>query len=190
MRHWALWVFLLMAACAFVLWVAPAHADSPAEQLARLAARLDEVEARLNGGDASGAQAAYKAFDDGWFDIEDGIREQSRSSYRAIEAAMGEVKATLTVQPFDAARSRTALAALKSECNTFIKSPSAREGQPAASPARVTVASLVQHLDRARSELDEGHTPAALAAVRSMKQDWIEVEGLVKAKSAQAYAAI
>ena len=52
--------------------------QTPAEQLSALTTHVDGALAQLDAGDLAGAQAEYQAFDDGWFDIEDGIREQSR----------------------------------------------------------------------------------------------------------------
>src|SRR4051812_48458994 len=75
--------------------------------------------AALAGGDASGARAAYAAFDSGWEEIEDGVRERSRDDYRSIEAAMREV-ATALRDPVDAAVASQWLTELQSRVNSFV----------------------------------------------------------------------
>ena len=106
------------------LIVTPAlgQAQTPAEQLSALATHVDGALAQLDAGDLAGAQAEYQAFDDGWFDIEDGIREQSRESYRAIENAMRDAKVALQTDP---AAARAALQALREQCDAFIHSQAA-----------------------------------------------------------------
>ena len=70
----------------------PSTGDSAADDLSGLTHELDEALQALDRGDIAGAQAAYTEFDDGWFDIEDGVRAKSRDAYRDIEEAMSIVK--------------------------------------------------------------------------------------------------
>ena len=107
---------LALLAC---VGLASAYA-SPAEDLAQVRLHVDAASAALANGDAATARAEFTAFDDGWFDVEDGVKAQSRSSYRAIEAAMDAVVATLAADPLDAGAASSALAALANECDKFI----------------------------------------------------------------------
>jgi high-affinity iron transporter len=175
---------------------AQAQAQTPAAQLTALAKQVDVALARVAAGDQAGAQAAYKAFDTGWFDIEDGIRAESRASYRAIEDAMAGARSAVEATPFDTTRARQALERLRGECDAFIAGkpplgqPAAGAAAPAAAPAgtgSVTLTSLVAHLDRASARLDAADPAGAAAEVDAFRRDWTEVEGQVKAKSAQAY---
>ncbi|MBI4491677.1 MAG: FTR1 family protein [Chloroflexi bacterium] len=185
MRRWV----PALVALALLLLPTLAMAATPAEQLADLARQVDGAIARLESGDRAGAQAAYRAFDDGWFEIEDGIRAQSRASYRAIEDAMGDARYALQAEPFDAARARAALQALRAQCAAFIGGqPAAAPPAPAVSQGPVTLPTLVAHLDQAQARLAANDLAGAAAEVDAFRRDWTEVEGLVKVKSAQAYA--
>src|SRR5262245_53453477 len=80
-------------------WTHAARPINAAEDDAALAAALqgmvaqaDAVGAALDRGDVAAARAAYKQFDDAWFEHEDGVRERSRPDYRAIEQAMDDVQ--------------------------------------------------------------------------------------------------
>lgn len=59
--------------------------------LRTLNARLSETETALKKDDLEGARKAYKAFDDGWYDIESIVRTRSKEAYRDIEQAMTKV---------------------------------------------------------------------------------------------------
>ena len=82
--------------------------------LGRLTTPIDDASRALGGGDVQGAINSYNRFDDGWADIEDGVREKSRDQYRAIEAGIVDVRATLLkpAQP-DPAAAGAALAHLR-----------------------------------------------------------------------------
>ena len=89
---------------------------APADQLEELAGNID---AAIAAGDVAGAQAAYREFDDGWGDVEAGIRSKSRDRYREIESGIAEVRQTLLkpAQP-DLAASKAALTKLRTTINT------------------------------------------------------------------------
>ena len=124
---------LIVALLALMVAALPrvAAAETPAQQLSALAARVDAAVAKLDAGDVEGARTEYKAFDDGWFEIEDGIRDQSRTSYRAIEGAMGDVKYALRAEPVNADQARTALRKLREQCDAFVGGPAGTQPQPA-----------------------------------------------------------
>lgn len=172
----------------FALLLAPSvgRAESPAEQLAALAKHIDAALTRLDAGDVAGARTEYQAFDDGWFEVEDGIREQSRASYRAIEGAMSDAKSALRAEPVDAAKARAALVRLREQCDAFIGGR-APDDQPASTEGRVTLAAEVAHLDQALARLQASDPAGAAAAVAAFRHGWTEVEGQVKAKSARLY---
>ena len=96
------------------------HAQTAAEQLAALAGHVDVALAHLDAGDVDAARAEYQAFDEGWTEIEDGIRAQSRDSYRAIEDAMADAVSALRADPVDLDRARGALQLLRERCRAFI----------------------------------------------------------------------
>ncbi|HYU19950.1 MAG TPA: FTR1 family protein [Chloroflexota bacterium] len=165
-----------------------ALAATPAEQVAELATHVDTALARLDAGDLAGARAEYDAFQKGWPGIEDGVRAQSRSSYRAIEDAMGGTRRALQAESVNPDAARVALRKLRSECDAFIGAPAAGKPvapQPAARGA--TLAGLLAHVDSAQARLDANDPAGAAAEVDAFRRDWPEVEGLVKARSDRVY---
>jgi len=87
---------------------------APADQLVELSANIDKATVAITAGDVTGAQAAYREFDDGWGDVEAGIRSKSRDRYREIESGIAEVRSTLLkpAQP-DATAAGAALRTLR-----------------------------------------------------------------------------
>jgi high-affinity iron transporter len=166
------------------------HAATPAEELAELLKDADAAAALLQSGDLAGARAAYKRFDDGWFDIEDGIRAQSRSSYRAIEDAMGDVKDALRREPIDREHAAAMLAKLRAECQTFINDHGGAAAPPQPAEASATqgdLAAVVARLDRAIAAIDANNLAVAASEVGDFRREWTDVEGLVKVRSGQVY---
>src|SRR4051794_12532552 len=98
------WVRGFVSVLIVAFWLLPSLvlAATPSENLTNLSKRVDAAIDKLQAGDVAGAKTEYLAFDDGWFDIEDGIRAQSRTYYRSIEDAMGDAKYALTSNPPDA----------------------------------------------------------------------------------------
>ena len=113
-----------------------AGATLPATPAVAVAAQVDTVllasglrslnafaatsQALLAQGDLSGARAAYAQFDTGWDVIEDGVRDISRDSYRAIEDAMRDVVRALNADPVNVADANSMLDLLQSRVNDFI----------------------------------------------------------------------
>jgi high-affinity iron transporter len=171
-----------------------ARAATPSEELTALAKHVDTAIARLQVGDVDAARTEYLAFDDGWFDIEDGIRAVSRARYRTIEDAMGDAKYALTSTPPDSARALEALQRLRSECDGFIAEAGTGEPSPAASQPRATttdaqagIQGLLARIDSALARIDAGDATGAVVEVNTFREEWTDVEGLVKVRSASAY---
>ena len=180
---------LLLASAAFAA-LSFAGGDSPAEQLSNLAKHLDTAVSRLDSSDREGAQSAIKMFEDGWANIEDGIRQTSKAHYRAIEDAMGDVNYLLDAKPLDPGQAKTAIEELLARADSFIKGepvPAAQRAAP--EQERVTARSLVTRLERAQAKLEAGDASGAAAEIAAFRREWTEIEGLVKTRSRQAYAA-
>jgi len=172
----------------------PIKAASPSEDLTLLSSRVDAAIARLQAGDLNAARTEYLAFDDGWFDIEDGIRAVSRARYRSIEDAMGDAKFALTNNPPDAARAMDALNRLRAECDGFIAEAGGGAGQAATTQqASVTpsgpegIQKLLTRVDGATAKLSTGDARGAAVEVNAFREEWTDVEGLVKVRSANTY---
>ncbi len=166
----------------------PVGAASPAEQLSGFAKHLDHLEAQLQSGNLVEARSSYTAFEDGWYNIEDGIREQSKASYRAIEESMVDLRYGLETEPFDIHKAEAALGQLRTQIRTFTRGDFSTHTKAAtALHGPVTLSTLVARLDRAQAKLDANDRAGAAEEISSFRRDWIEVEGLVKAKSARTY---
>jgi putative iron-regulated protein len=94
---------------------------APADQLVELSANIDAASTAVAAGNIAAAQAAYREFDDGWGDVEAGIRSKSRDRYREIESGIAEVRSTLLkpAQP-DAAAAAASLTKLRTVINTAL----------------------------------------------------------------------
>ncbi len=175
----------LLLAAAFA---APALAGPP-EDMAKLAQRLDMAIESLEQGDQETARTEYQAFEDGWEEIEAGVREQSGSAYLAIETAMVDAGLAMSEEPFNTTASLAALRALRSSADDFIQGRAVNQPQ-ATEAGEVSLASLPARIDRALSSLEQGDQAAADAEVTALRREWIQVEGAVLAKSPGDYAAI
>lgn len=184
--------------------VAPTTAPAPItaggtteERLRELSKNLDLARDRLAAGDKAGAEAAYTAWDRAWIDVEDGVRDKSRTSYRAIEDGMGAVKASFARQPFDAGAARGALETLRGEVLRFVegKAPADAAAAPAAANTSTQgnsekLRALDRQLDTALARIQAGDAAGAAAAVDAFQKAWPDSEGLVAAKSRSAYTAL
>ncbi|MDP2660383.1 MAG: FTR1 family protein [Dehalococcoidia bacterium] len=188
-RSVALVFMLLVLALGVFATPQAAGAQSPADDLASLARHVNAAFARLDAGDLDGARSEYAAFDDGWRSIEDEIRDQSRACYTEIEGAMGDVQFALQAVPFSAVTARQSLERLNAACTAFITGqPTPGNETAAAASEEVTLSSIVGHLDKALALLDKPDVNGAAAQIGLFRREWVEVEGLVKAKSSQAYS--
>ncbi|HEY7067149.1 MAG TPA: FTR1 family protein [Chloroflexota bacterium] len=177
--------------------VAPATAPaSGAEAAARdavrpLAAHVDAALSLLNAGDVAGAQREFATFDAGWLDVEDGIRPVSRAHYREIERAMGDARVALNAQPADVAGARDGLQRLQAVNAAFLAGAPVPGGADAAADtptvANATPATLVDLLDKTLAALDRGDVAAARTELRTFQEVWLDVEGLVMARSREVY---
>lgn len=178
-------VVVAVLAAATLAAATAALADTPQNDVAAIATTVDDALASLAAGDVSGARAAYQRFDEGWGRVEDGVRAASRPSYRAIEDAMGDVKAALVkTDNVDRARATTALTKLRAELDAFVRGSYA----PSSATPRVSLGGVVARLNDAIAAIDRGDTAAASAAMAVFREEWPDVEGLVKVRSAEAYA--
>ncbi len=163
------------------------------EALRPWAARVDAALGGLAAGDVAGANREFDAFEAAWPDIEDGIRPVSRAHYREIEHAMGNARAAFKATPVDVATARAALERLSAVNAAFLAGApvpgEAEAGAAAPTIANPTPGTLVELLDRVTAALDRGDVAAARTELRTFQEVWLDVEGLVKARSAATYTA-
>lgn len=126
MRRSAFGALGLLVALLLSSSLAPAGAraqtgSSPSAIVQSLGSALDTIQGRVAAGDQAGARAAYDAFENTWFGIEDTVRGLSGGSYRGIEDAMSTVRDSIYGN-MDPSRARDAIARLRGEINTFAAS--------------------------------------------------------------------
>ncbi len=155
----------------------------PADGLRSANARIELAVSQAKAGDLAGAQAALAEFHTGWETVEDSVREQSPGSYAAIERAYDEARDALTAG--DALAAIAALEELGQANEAFIDGRAAttaeRQGEPA------TLAQLLPTLAEVSDALAAGSAEHAAAELESFRAAWPDVEGDVKARSADIY---
>jgi high-affinity iron transporter len=185
-------LFRLLLALAILFVVPTTWAASPQEDLAQADQSVTAALQALDTDDVDSARQRYQEFRSRWQAIEDGIRDVDGDAYQAIETAMRETRQSLSAEPFDAARARTALRALHEHNEGFFESSVTESATPTPSSATDDAGrlqALVVQLDNARAELGRHDTAAALRAVDTFERNWPAAEGLVKAKSPATYTA-
>ncbi len=193
---WAKVVMLLVAALAisvgFLLGALTARAASPQDDLRNLNANIEQAITLLDKGDKAGAQEAYTKFDKGWFDIEDGVKAQSRPTYKAIEDALSDVKFTFNLQPFDQTKAMDALKKLDGVNEAFINSApaSTTTTQTDTSSSKASFKSLVGYLNESLDAIAANNPDKAAAEIKEFQAAWPSLETFVSAKSVSTYSAI
>src|SRR5438874_1108424 len=67
----------------------------PEDDVGGSTAIVERALAAANNGDFTTAQREYKAYENRWFEIEDGVRDKSRDAYRSIEKYMAGASGAL-----------------------------------------------------------------------------------------------
>lgn len=137
-------------------------------------------------GKVTEAKSTYAEFTSRWLDIEDGIREQSKTAYRAIEDQMSGVQFSFLQNPPDGGRILAALTALRSANERFINGEFAADGGKRQTGG--SVADLLDRLDQAQARIAAQDAAGAAQAVDQFRQAWLNVEGMVLTQSARVYA--
>lgn len=177
------------------LWLTPgvARAAAPVDDLRDAGALVAQALKSAQAGDLAAAASSYKAFENRWFDIEDGVREVSRESYRAIEGQMSQVNIALAATPPSKDAVTRALAALAAENDAFIagKAPVGGAAAPATAGTQPSsISALLEILAATKTAVQAGDWTTATARWDVFGAMWIDVEGQVKTRSAGDYRAI
>ncbi len=89
--------------------------------LAALSAPIAQIVSAGQAGDKEQAKVGFEVFEEGWAAIEDGVRARSPESYKAIEAAMGELEdAAVRADVPDAATVAAKGVALEAAITAFV----------------------------------------------------------------------
>lgn len=184
------WLFALSLSVMLFVTIPPLWAltSTPQQDLQRLNGYIEQALTKANAKDFQGSQRAYKQFDNEWFDVEDGVKKTSRQTYRDVESAMNEVKFALLQTPPDQSQVVAALLKLQAIDQKFIAGGSTLSAETTpTSTSQVTIASLIERLKRAEVAIDKQDNAKAADEIKGFQTDWLEVEGIVKTKSKQAY---
>lgn len=205
MRSYSLSACTRLLAVSLLAWLAllaptPAAAQGDAakarDELRPWAARIDTAVARLNAGDLAAAETEFEAYYKAWFDIEDDIRPVSRPHYREIERAMADGRVAFASRPVDPAAVGTALKRLQALNASFLAGTPVPEAEAASGAAaepeppaidNPTPTTLVELLNATLAALDRNDVAGAKTQLRQFQSVWLDVEGLVKARSASVY---
>ena len=179
----------LLSGLLALLAIAPVHAAGPQDDLRDADAAVAKALVSAQAGDLAAAAAGYRAFENRWFDIEDGVREVSRDAYRAIEAQMSQVGIALAATPPSKDAVAKALAALDAQNRAFIAGQPPLAAVPTSSASTATVAALLDLLSVTRAAAQAGDWTKADTTFDAFSAAWSDVEGQVKTRSATDYRA-
>ncbi|HLH25470.1 MAG TPA: FTR1 family protein [Chloroflexota bacterium] len=202
---------LVLLALLALVWAGRPRAAAAADDDAALAnglqtlvGHVDAASAALARGDIADARAAYTQFDNGWFDIEDGVRERSRDSYRAIERAMDDVQFGLRPDQPDVAAVQGSLGVLRQQVTAFIATlgaapttadapappGAAAPADEATTAARDALRPWAAHVDAALSRLNAGDLAGADREFESFRTAWPDIEDAIRPVSRPHYREI
>ncbi len=172
-----------------------AHAAGPQDDLRAANVIVQRAIAATQAGDLGGALREYRAYENRWFEIEDGVREVSRDAYRAIEARMNEVGVALTAARPDKDEVLAALTALDQENQRFVAglpplAAAAPTATTTATSGKPTISTLLVLLNETEAAVTAGDFAAASARFETFSDNWLDVEGEVKTRSSSDYRQI
>ena len=183
------WWKLLIGLAVLSLWIGNiglSHADGAEDDLTRINAHVQNALKAVQAGDLTLAQQEYKAFKDQWLDIEDGVRTDSKDSYKNIEDKMSYVADALFDNPIDPKTLTTALTNLETTNEQFIKG-NFTATTVSSTPSTANVGTLLTMLDTARTKQAQGDWSGAAAEIKQFEDTWLDVEGQIKTRDQDAY---
>jgi high-affinity iron transporter len=148
-----------------------------------LGSALDKVASQ----DYDGAKKQFESFKSQWFDFEDEVKEKSRTAYKQIEDAMGQVDFAFLQQPIQQSSLVNALKNLTSINQRFISGDLKDSESSAGGSETGSVATLVGFLKDAKQALDGGNIDQAKSDIEKFRKSWLDIEGIVLTQSAKAY---
>lgn len=159
-------------------------AENPNEDIKKAEVSIDRAMELSAKGNLPEAQKAYNQFNKIWLKKEDGIKAQSISAYRDIEANMGKVAYAFSLKKQD--QITKALQDLKAVNERY-----ANGGYPNDSvvkQADLTLNDFILLLQKTKKEIKAGNQVAAMKSIQNADESWLSVEGTVVAKSASVYS--
>jgi high-affinity iron transporter len=181
---------LLVSLFAALVLLPGSAVAGPEDDAGASSAIIERALAAASAGDLATALREYKAFENRWFEIEDGVRDKSREAYRAIEKYMVDAEAAMEDRKQADAVAR--LTDLNNELKKFATGQAATQvsASPAVAAAEAgepTVGTLLEHLGKTRAALNAGDYATASTAFERFNDTWLDVEGEIKTRSAGDY---
>lgn len=145
---------------------------------------VDKAIEYTSSGNLPEAQKSYDQFNKTWIEIEGGIKQDSTTAYRDIEANMGKVVYAFTLKKPD--QVLQALNDLKA-----VNEKVASGGYPKESVSKqkdITLDDFILLLQQTKKEVNDQHQKQALDSIKTASDSWLSVEGVVVAQSASVYS--
>lgn len=179
---------LALAACVGGMWVSAITTEAatvtPQQDVQQAEQYVDQALDAAKQGQLVKSHANYEKFHDKWFDIEDGVKQQSGDAYKAIEADMGQVDYAF-IQKKDAAV-LTALQALKDANLKFVQGGF---GHQQFEQQNMSLDDFILLLQQTKSDAKAGNRKQAINDIETVRQSWLSVEGQVVGHSQTVYDA-
>jgi high-affinity iron transporter len=182
-----LWVLLFLCLGLTLVGRAPAVLASAGDDVTGANQFIGEALQAAKQGDITAAKAGYDQFRKRWLEIEDGIKEQSKTAYKDIEGKMGDVQFALLQTPPDQGKLQGALQGLSDATQKFVAGGYPADGGKAEAAPSGSVKDLLAVLDEAKEKAESGDAAGAAKAMDRFRQSWLEVEGIVLTQSGKVY---
>ncbi|HEX9373092.1 MAG TPA: FTR1 family protein [Roseiflexaceae bacterium] len=186
----------LSVACALLLaLVLPvaAQGQSLADQVRGLTHHTEEGIEFAEQNKPALMRAEYEELHAIWGSFEDQVREKDAAGYVEIESALDALKAVVTAEPLDAVAVKAAYEKLGREVEevaTRLGGASAGASPAIATPIPATLPDALKNLDAAYAAVERGDAATAAEQVGTFIRAWPALEGVVAAKSQDAYTAV
>jgi high-affinity iron transporter len=186
------WLRLLVAVAVAMFTLVPGAFASPESDLTTANQLVAKALTAAQQGDALAVKKDYEQFRSRWLDIEDGIKQQSKTAYRTIEDKMADVQFALLKSPPDQVALTAALQGLSEANRKFVDGGYPADGagnsaQASGQEQAGNVDGLLALLQTAGDRAQAGDAAGAAQAMDQFRKSWLDVEGIVLTQSAKVY---
>jgi high-affinity iron transporter len=135
-------------------------------------------------GNLQEAQNAYDQYDKKWREMEGGVKQDSTTAYRDIEASMGKVVYAFTLKKPD--QILQALNDLKTVNEKFASGTYPKEA--GFKQEDISLDDFILLLQQTKKKVQQHDQDQALESIKKANDSWLSVEGVVVAQSSSAYS--
>ena len=183
---WISWIKRIFAIALLAGLAQPgaARAQSPGVDLDPAHQIVERALEDAREGDLAAAQTSFDQYEAAWSKIEDAVRAQSPDTYAELELNASRVM--LALDGKDAKAAEAALSALELSQEKFLQ----LAGQPVTNETQgiaYTPAMLIAELTEARAFQSAGQYDDAADEMGHFQKIWLNVEGEIKTRGADAY---